>query len=250
MSAGAIDLTEYNEKLGHYRQRVGDWLATARESFLRAMHSDSNILTWYGEKFWVDRVRWLVVPLLAFDTPPGGFTLVEGRADGEISENLEVYGGPSRMHASYQFLSGLGAMLSGEAMKHPWVVTAAHLLNLAIVQPLINPPFGPLFWLAFAEDAPGPADNLYADIAPMMFDMSVYPTREPSPEAVRRAQGEFLLRFTSGLVGEDAEQRSADSWLRVCSWQLWAQWPMMDRLFTAIWSSTTQAEIAARKSRG
>jgi hypothetical protein len=54
---------------------------------------------------------------------------------------------------------------------------------------------------------------------------------------------------TSGLAGGDAEQRSADDWLRVCSWQLWAQWPMMDRLFTASWSSTTQAEIEARESQ-
>jgi hypothetical protein len=177
MSASGIDLTEYNEKLAHDRRRVGDLLATAREDFFRAMRSDSNVLTWYGERFWVDRVRWLVVPMLAFDTPPRGFTLVEDGDGGEISENLEVYGGPSRLQTSYEFLSVLGAMLSGGAMQHPWVVTAAHLLNLAIVQPLMNPAFGPLFWLVLAEDVPGPADNLYTDLAPMMFDMSVYPAQ-------------------------------------------------------------------------
>lgn len=250
MSAGAIDLTEYHEKLVHYRRRVGDWLTAAREGFLRAMHSDSNVLTWYGERFWVDRVRWLVVPMLAFDRPPSGFTLVEDGDGGETSENLEVYGGTSRMLTSYQLLSVLGAMLSGGVMRPPWVMTGADLLNLVVVQPLVNPPFGPLFWLALAEDAPGPADNLYTDLAPMMFDMSVYPTRVPSPQEVRRAQGEFLLRLTSGLVGGDAEQCSPEGWLRSCTWELYAQWPMMDRLFTAIWSHTTRAEIEARESKG
>jgi hypothetical protein len=66
---------------------------------------------------------------------------------------------------------------------------------------------------------------------------------------VRRAQGEFLLRLTSGLVGGDAEQRSADDWLRICTWPLYAQWPMMDRLFGEVWSRTTRAEIEAREAQ-
>jgi len=249
MSDGAIDLTEFYEKLGRYRQRVGEVFATAREAFLRAMHSDSNVLTWYGQQFWVDRMRWLVIPMRAFNTPPTGATLGYDGDGGENNENLEVFGGASRLLTSDQFLSVLGDMLAGGPIKPPWTLTGAHLLNLAVVQPLVNPSFGPLFWLALAEDAPSPADNLYTDLAPMMFDMSVYPTRLPSPQDVRRAQGEFLLRLTSGLVGGDAEQRSEDDWLRICTWSLYAQWPMMDRLFTAVWSHTAQAEIDARESK-
>lgn len=250
MSSGAMDLTEFYKKLGRYRRGVGEVLAAAREAFLRAMHSDSNVLAWYDEKFWVDRVRWLVVPMLDVGTAAVGHTLQDDGEGGEVNETLAVYGGSSRMISSYQLLRVLGTMLAGTTERDIWALTGAHLLNLAVVQPLVNPPFGPLFWLALAEDAPGPADNLYTDLAPMMFDMSVYPAREPSPQVVRRAQGEFLLRLTSGLVGGDAEQRSADDWLRICTWQLYAQWPMMDRLFTAIWSHTTQAEIEARESRG
>ena len=247
MSNGAIDLSEFYGTLRSYRQRVDALLDTARELFLRAMHSDSNILTWYGKRFWVDRVRWLVVPMLAFDTPPTGFTLVGD--GGEVGENLEVFGGTSHLEASNQLLDVLGAMLAGGSMKPPWGMTGAHLLNLAVVQPLVNPSFGPLFWLALAEDAPGPADNLYTDLAPMMFEMSVYPTRVPSSQEVRRAQGEFLLRLTSGLVGGDAEQRSADDWLRICTWPLYAQWPMMDRLFTRS-GRTPPGPRSRRASRG
>jgi hypothetical protein len=249
MSNGAMDPAEFYGTLMSYRQRLGALLDAAREVFLRAMHSDSNVLTWYDQKFWVDRVRWLVVPMLDVGAATVGYTLRDDGEGGEVNETLAVYGGSSRMNPSYQLLRVLGTMLARTTERGIWALTGAHLLNLAVVQPLVNPPFGPLFWLALAEDAPGPADNLYTELAPMMFDMSVYPTREPSPQAVRRAQGEFLLRLTSGVVGGDAEQRSADDWLRICTWHLYAQYPMMDRLFTAIWSHTTRAEIEAREAR-
>jgi len=95
------------------------------------------------------------------------------------------------VNSSHELSRVLGSMLAGATERHSWTVTGADLLNLAVDQPLVNPPFGPLFWLALAEDAPGPADDLYTDLAPMMFDMSMDPAREPSPEAVRRAQGVF-----------------------------------------------------------
>jgi hypothetical protein len=128
-------------------------------------------------------------------------------------------------------------------------MTGAHLLNLAVVQPLINPPFGPLFWLAFAQDTPRPIDNFYQTVGESMFDMMAYPTRMSDPDELRRGQGRLLLELTSGVAGGDAEQRSADDWLRICSWQLHAQYPIMDRLFGEIWSRMTRAELEARDAR-
>lgn len=244
--SGAMDDTEFYGTLSSYRPRVGAVLDAAREAFLQAMRSDSNIMTWYGDKFFVDRVRWLVLPMFVFDTPPVGDTLKDDGEGGEINENLEVFGGSSRWHDSPALLSVLGHVLAGTTERQVWRMTGAHLLNLMVVQPLVNPPFGPLFWLALAEDAPGPADNLFKALAPMMFDMTVYPTRVPDPREVRRAQGQFLLQLTHGVVGGDAEQRSDDDWLRICSWQVHALWPMMERLFGEIWSRTTRAEIEAR----
>lgn len=241
------ELEPYDRTLLSYRQRVGALLDDARARFLRAMHSDSNILTWYDEKFWVDRVRWLVLPLFVFENKlPSGFTLQDDGEGGEVNENLMVFGGSSRMHGSHTMTRVLGAMLAGTTERHIWGMTGAHLLNLAVVQPMVNPPFGPLFWLAFAEDGPGPADNLYTTLTPMMFDMTVYPMRVPDPQEIRRAQGEFLLQLTSGVAGGHAEQYSDDDWLRLCSWQVHAQYPMMNKLFAEIWSRTTQAEIEAR----
>jgi hypothetical protein len=250
MSNGAMDPAEFYGKLSNYRQRVGALLDEAREMFLRAMHSESNILTWYDKKFWVDRVRWLVLPFFDLETPvAGGYTLEDDGEGGEINEKLAMYGGSSRMDFSYEITRVLGAMLAGMTQRQSWDMTGAHLLNLAVVQPLVNPPFGPLFWLALADDIPGPADNLYTTLSPMMFDMSVYPTQVPDPREVRRAQGQFLLDLTSGLVGGDAEQRNAEDWLRICTWQLYAQYPLMNRVFREVWSRTTQAEIEAREAQ-
>jgi hypothetical protein len=249
MSNGAMDPAEFYGTLDSYRQRLGGVLEAGREAFLRAMYSDSNVLIWYGQKFWVDRVRWLVLPLFDLRPLPAGYTLEDDGEGGELNEKLAMYGGSSRMDFSYEITRVLGAMLAGTTQRHSWDMTGAHLLNLAVVQPLINPPFGPLFWLALAEDIPGPADNLYTTLAPMMFDMSLYPTRVPSVQEVRRAQGEFLLGLTSGMVGGDAERRSADDWLRICTWQLYAQYPLMNRVFREVWSRTTQAEIEAREAQ-
>lgn len=245
-SDDAKELAAYHEQLRSYRRRVGMLLDSARAAFLRAMHSDSNVLTWYDQEFWIDRVRWLVLPMFDIDTPVSGYTLQDDGEGGEINEKLAMYGGSSRMNWSHALLRVLGTMLAGTTERHIWDMTGAHLLNLAVVQPLVNPPFGPLFWLAFAEDAPGPRDNLYKVLASMMFEMSVYPARVPDPQDVRRAQGEFLMELTSGVVGRNAEQYSDDDWLRLCTWQVHAQYPMMNKLFSEIWSRTTQAEIEAR----
>jgi hypothetical protein len=180
---------EFYGTLRNYRRRVGGVIDAAREAFLRAMHSDSNVMAWYDQKFWVDRVRWLVVPVLDAETAAAGHTLQDNGEGGEVNETLAVYGGSSRWIPSYELLRVLGTMLAGTTERRTWALTGAHLLNLMVVQPLVNPPFGPLFWLALAEDAPGPADNLYTELAPMMFDMSVYPTRTGSPGGPARSGG-------------------------------------------------------------
>jgi hypothetical protein len=246
MLAAAMDLAEYKEQLWGYRRRVGAVLDGAREAFLGAMRGDSNVLTWHGEQFWVDRERWLVVPVAVFDRSPSGFTLVDDGEGGEVHENLEVFGGPSRWVPSHELLRVLGAILAGTTERRIWSMSGAHLLNLAVVQPLLNPAFAPLFWLSFAHDAPGPADNLYQYFGESMFDMMAYPTRVPADAELRRGQGRLLLELSSGVAGGDAEQRSADDWLRICTWQVHAQYPIMDRLFGEVWSRTTQAEIEAR----
>jgi hypothetical protein len=249
MSNGVMDPADFYATLRSYRQRLGALLDAAREVFLRTMRSDSNVLTWYDRKFWVDRVRWLVLPLFEVEAAPADQTLDDDGEGGAINEKLAVYGGASRVNSSDELTRVLGSMLAGTTERHSWTVTGADLLNLAVVQPLVNPAFGPLFWLALAEDLPGPADNLYTALTPMMFDMSVYPTRVPGPREVRRAQGQFLLELTAGLVGGDAEQRAAEDWLRICTWQLYAQYPLMNGVFREVWSRTTQAEIEAREAQ-
>lgn len=49
------------------------------------------------------------------------------------------------MDSSYEITRVLGAMLAGTTQHQLWDMTGAHLLNLAVVQPILDPPFGPLF---------------------------------------------------------------------------------------------------------
>lgn len=156
MSDGAMDPSEFYGTLRSYRQRLGALLDGAREEFLRAMHSDSNVMTWYDRKFWVDRVRRLVVPLFDLKPQPVGYTLEDDGEGGEVNEKLAMYGGSSRLDFSYEITRVLGAMLAGTTQRHSWDMTGTHLLNLAVVQPLVNPSSGPLFWLALAEDIRAP----------------------------------------------------------------------------------------------
>jgi hypothetical protein len=246
VSSDKSERAAYYEKLWRYRLRVGAVIAEAREKFLAAMHSDSNVFTWYNEEFWVDRVRWLVLPMSHLGTKATGHTLQDDGEGGDVNDALVMYGGSSRMNWSHELTRVLGAMLAGTTERHFWDMSGAHLLNLAVVQPMVNPPFGPLFWLALAEDAPGPADNLYTTLTPMMFDMTAYPTRVPDPQDIRRAQGEFLMQLTGGIAGGDAERYSANDWLRLCSWQLHAQYHLMGRLFVDVESRVIQAEIEVR----
>jgi hypothetical protein len=92
MSSGAMDPAEFYGTLRSYRQRIGALLDEARERFLHAMQSDSNVLTWYGERFWVDRVRWLVLPLFDLEPAAVGHTHEGDGEGGEINEKLAMYG--------------------------------------------------------------------------------------------------------------------------------------------------------------
>jgi len=51
------------------------------------MRSDSNVLTWYDRKLWVDRVRWFVLPLFEVETAPANDTLDDDGEGGEVNEN-------------------------------------------------------------------------------------------------------------------------------------------------------------------
>src|SRR3954468_6466647 len=120
MSNGAMDPAEFYGTLDSYRQRLGGVLEVGREAFLRAMYSDSNVLIWYGQKFWVDRVRWLVLPLFDLRPLPAGYTLEDDGEGGELNEKLAMYGGSSRMDFSYEITRVLGAMLAGTTQRHSW----------------------------------------------------------------------------------------------------------------------------------
>jgi hypothetical protein len=153
--------------------------------------------------------------------------------DGEASEAfnlIECAGGESRHVFTGNIQTVFARILCGVSCEDVFS-TSADLLNLAVVQPLVNPAFESLFWLALAEDS-GPAghrENLYELALPMTYEMKHHPARHPSPAEVRRAQVAFLRERVPELDAQDALTLSESAWAARCAQELAQQWVAVDR---------------------
>ncbi|NJM90924.1 MAG: hypothetical protein HC863_01175 [Myxococcales bacterium] len=84
---------------------------------------------------------------------------------------LDVYAGEHQLEDTGSILKMWARVIAGAASRGLWDLVGAKVINLAIAQPAVNPAFGPLFWLALADDM-GPvgdhADNLFELVGPMI----------------------------------------------------------------------------------
>jgi hypothetical protein len=206
-----------SDRVARLRLAIERDLAVARDSFDRALHADgSNVFVWHDEEFWVDRVRRIAVPAAGI-TWRSSTTLPD---DGELSDAkdfLEVYGGSARSEDTGSILKLFAWLMCGVERHHLWTPTAAHVLNLAVAQPIINPAFRSLFWLALAEDS-GPSghrSSFYDLVGPMIY--APYET-ESSPGAaeIRRAQVAFVEELFPGASGAGPDQLSDLQWAERC----------------------------------
>lgn len=213
-------------------------LALARAGFERALlPGQPNVFSWHGESFWVDRTRRFVIPGASSSRIAEGSwrsrdTLPSG--DEEATDLLELYAGEHQHEDTGSILKMWSELIGGVGGHGLWDLTAAKMINLAIAQPLVNPAFGPLLWLAFADDMGRIGDyssNFFKLVGPMMYRLVDYPELTPSPAEVRRAQLEFLERMFPGSTDASCAQLSDIDWAARCQEQLQQHQKLLDDRF-------------------
>jgi hypothetical protein len=213
------------------REEVLADLARAERSFVEALRPDGpNVFSWHGADFWVDRSRGLIVPALGLRAAAGATTLDE--ADADQSDLLDVYAGDAQLEDAGTLLRMWAALLSGRPPDTIWEPAGAKMLNLAIAQPAVNPPFGPLLWLALADDL-GPHEdwspNFLAVIEPLVIGLRDVP--RPPLATVRAAQVAFVERLFPGSTDAATTSLADDVWTRRCHELLEANQALVDRCF-------------------
>jgi hypothetical protein len=234
------------EQLDRIRSEVSKSFAEAKQDFDTAMQADgSNVLTWHGAQFWVDRVRHLVIPDLQLSrVPASAWTRMDSLPgeDEDVVDLMEVYGGKRQLADAGMFVRFLASFVAKEKPDFIWQVEAAKLLNLAVAQPSINPAFGSLFWLALADEL-GPREdssaNFFDLIETMIYAQIHYPSLVPAASDVRLAQIAFLERLFPGSTTPACETMSDIDWAEICSRQLQTHQEVLDRqLFAHIYART------------
>lgn len=239
MRDNPLSTTEHRERRDQIRSAVLEDLAGARQAFLGAMQPDrDNVFAWRDEAFWVDRARMLVIPARLAAAWRSADTLPDDGEMGEATSLVEVFGGPLRFETSDQIMLLFAWLVRDVQAHYPWAMPGAHVLNLAVVQPVVNPAFGPLFWLALAHDlaTPESSSNLYELVGPMLIDPGVPVELRPTAE-VRTAQAALLEALAPGRPVPDARSLSEADWSRYCDAQLDAHREMVGALvFDDVWS--------------
>jgi hypothetical protein len=234
------------ESIDRVRSAVCQSIAEARRGFDAAMQADrSNVLTWHGARFWVDRVRHLVIPEPQLSRVPSSAWArkdsLPSDAD-DVVDLIEVYGGERQLADAGMFVRLFASFVSKQKPDFIWEVEAAKLLNLAVAQPVINPAFRSLFWLALADDL-GPREdssaNFFDLIETMIYAQLHYPSLVPTARKVRLAQISFLERLFPGGATADCETMSIAEWAKICSNQLQAHPGFLDRqVFAHVYART------------
>jgi len=209
--------TSHDEILEKVRTRVFGDIADATEALNRLVNwpYEPNVFAWHGMRFWFDRERALVIPVANLREPLPPRTLPD---TDEYRDLIEVYGGDMRSEASDHILEMFGWFLADTQERHFCTMVAAHTLNLAVVQPMFNPAFASLFWLALGFDSrpPGPVSNLYSIVAPMMRD----PSQVSLTSETRQAQIAFLNQIVPSGAPSNAMSMDELAWAAYCAEQL------------------------------
>jgi hypothetical protein len=233
------------DRITRLREAVFSDLASVKASFEKALHPDgSNVFAWHGEEFWVDRVRRFVIPAASVSrmstaawTQPDSLP----SSDYEASELLDIYCGEHQLEDAGSITKMWAQLIGGVGTKHLWSLTGAKVINLAISQPAINPAFGPLFWLALADDLGIIGDyseNFFKVVGPMIYLQIYAPERNPAPSEVRSAQVAHLKRLFPGSTDSTCEHLPDGDWAARCAEQLKLHQQLIDdRVFARILES-------------
>lgn len=192
-------------------------VSTERRALLALFESGRpDTLSWCDVELWIDQTHRVAVPVREAALAPAGATSLRTDHPKE-SSLLEEYGGGDGWLSSREILRWVAAMISAQSFGFDSNLVA-HLFNKLVIQPLVNPSFEPLFWLAMANDlaANFQSNNLLADLRSLTFDMSNWPISRKKAPAVRVAQIRFVEILEPGAAGEGAESAADDEWTRRC----------------------------------
>lgn len=203
-------------------------LAEARAGWEAALvEGASNSFLWHGSVFRVDRARGFIFP-----GDPG---CVSGMVEADEDE-VDIYAGDCQLEDIGQLSRAWSELLGGFDRRALWENPLAKFFNLAVVQPRVNPAFGPLFWLFLADDSgPGPiwdwSENMFHRVGPMIFQLSEHPNLVPAPAEVRQAQIAFLESGWPGSTDVACVGLSEKDWTRRCEALLVEHQQMVDDRF-------------------
>ncbi len=189
------------------RRIILEELHRARELVLTHVRPGAaNTFEWLGTTMWLDQRRWIACAPHVASRFPTLTTLPDTEQD-----LLDVYGGDSRQLFAEDVLAVFARRVAGAPRQTSVDVT--YLCNTAVIQPMVNPGFGPLFWvgLSLAFDSRD-TDDVMAILRPMALDMTRYPARSE----VRAAQATLFERFSPELLPPDWERLDDRAWVDAC----------------------------------
>lgn len=186
-------------------------VARGRHELDEAMHRDRK-LSWNGVELWIDRMRWLVVP----DTLARGHGCTDPDDLPQHAQSISIV---TSARTSYGDVDGLvddmARTVGGGDMPDPPASAAAEFITYCVIQPLVNPAFGPLFWLALERDLD--SRSLGDVVGALAYDMRQLPeARGADRPRVRAAQIALAERFDPQLDRARWTAATDAEWVAYC----------------------------------
>jgi len=222
------------------RKRIRDCLDEARQEVITSLKGTvPSTFRWMSRAFWLDRTRLLVLPNESANARGfGGLDAIPASQE----EDIEISGPRHSTTGAWDVVKVMASMISPGPDRPILVTAACDLIELAVIQPMVNPAFESIFWLAlYREINPrgGKGRELGAAMGPLAFDMSGYPASRAEAGTIRAAQVAFIDAHLENISGDRLEDR--ERWL-VASDEAWA-----DRCADVVAMQTTHLDLLFRE---
>lgn len=180
-----------------------------------------NRFRWLESDLWLDRSRYLIVELTKAEEL--GFADKERVPDG-LEEEVEYRGCRYCSRGSWDVVQFLRTLVLGRGPELRSGGECAILLNYAVMQPLVNPAFGPLFWIGLHVDLDNrraAEPDLGLALGAMAYDLARYPASKNEAGDVREAQLQYVKTYVEPDLDDGKWRRASDQdWAAHCQ-ELW-----------------------------
>lgn len=205
------------------RERVLVEVEQLRSSIRAALApGGSNRFEWLGARLWVDRARLLAIDLEYVRDHYHCETA--DRVPDEHEDDLDFWSPQGTSYDSWALVELLRSIAVGDSETNQGGMSA-NFVTLAVLQPLANPAFESLFWLAVSEDLDNrhaAAPDLGEAVGAMAYDMVHFPDSKRDAAGVRAAQVEFVKRHVEPALQAGSWRHAQEpAWVAHCA-DLWA----------------------------